>query len=145
MAKRGGMISIDFSAFEDLVEQLDLAGKDLKKVFTDVFEQVADTVQSDTADALSTGNLPAGGKYSTGATRNNLDMDPKPVWMGSIIEVGLGFDKSKRGAGGWLITGTPRMRPVSALEDIYSRKKYARDLRKQIRENLTDWLNDLME
>lgn len=145
MAKRGGLLSIDFSEFEDLAEKLDLAGKDLKKVFTDVFEQVGDTVQSDTADALITGNLPAGGRYSRGDTRNNLDMNPKPVWSGSVIEMGLGFDKTKRGAGGWLITGTPRMRPVSQLEDIYNRKRYVKDLKKQIRENLQDWLDGFME
>ena len=55
-----------------------------------------------------------------------------------MIEIGLGFDKSKPGAGGFLITGTPKMAPDYKLEDLYVRKRYKNKLVKEIGESLQD-------
>lgn len=144
MARRGGMLSLDFSAFEELAEELDKAGFELKEVFDDVLTQAAETVQDDTVDAVASSNLPAHGKYSKGKTLESINRNPKVNWSGSIGEVGLGFDKSKAGAGGWLITGTPKMRPDYALQDIYDRKKYSNELRKDMMEQFMNWLNGYM-
>lgn len=141
---RGKMLAIDFSNFEDYAEKLDKLGADLQKVIGDAMEQAAETVQDDVIDAMNKSNLPAGGKYSDGQTASSIIKDPKVVWHGSLGEIDLGFDKTKPGAGGFLITGTPKMRPNYALEDIFSRKKYLSKIMKQIREELQDAIDERM-
>ena len=69
---------------------------------------------------------------------------PKANWQGTFGTIGMGFDKSAPGAGGFLITGTPRMRPDYKLEDIFARKKYARKIRMQIIEQFQDEIDSLM-
>ena len=144
MAKRKSFISIDFSNFEDYAERLDNLGADLKAIFTDAMEQAAETVQDDTIQAMAKGNLPAGGKYSDGQTEASIIRDAKVNWQGSVGEIGLGFDKTKPGAGGFLITGTPKMQPNRALEDIYGRKSYENRLKKDIEEVLQDEIDQRM-
>ena len=106
-------------------------------------EEAAKQVQEDTADAVESANLPAGGQYSDGETRASIVRDVTPKWSGSIGEVHLGFDKSKPGAGGFLITGTPKMAPDAALAEMYSGKKYQRQINKMIEEHLQKALDEL--
>lgn len=146
MAKRKSMISIDFSNFSDYAERLDNLEADLKKVFGNAMEQAAQTVQNDTIAAMASSNLPAGGKYSgeDKDTEASIIRDAKTVWRGSLGEIGLGFDKTKPGAGGFLITGTPKMRPNQALANIYSRKTYEKKLKKQIENDLQKAIDKAM-
>lgn len=146
MAKRRSMISIDFSNFSDYAERLDNLEADLKKVFGNAMEQAAQTVQNDTIAAMASSNLPAGGKYSGEGkdTEASIIRDAKTVWRGSLGEIGLGFDKTKPGAGGFLITGTPKMRPNRALANIYSRKTYEKKLKKQIENDLQKAIDKAM-
>lgn len=144
MAARGKMLSIDFSAFDTYAEQLDKLGADLQHVIGDAMEQAAETVQDDVTEAMTAGNLPAGGRYSRGDTIAQIIRDPKVVWHGSYGEIGLGFDKTRPGAGGFLITGTPKMRPNYKLEDIFSRKKYLNKIMKQIQQELQDAIDERM-
>lgn len=144
MAKRKSMLSIDFSNFSDYAEKLDELGADLKKVFADAMEQAAETVQEDTMDALDSANLPADGIYSKGITKEQVIKNAKVEWSGYVGEIGLGFDKSKPGAGGFLITGTPKMQPDYKLEDIFGRKKYENQIKKDIEEVLQDEIDRIM-
>lgn len=144
MAKRKSMLSIDFSNFSDYAERLDELGADLKKVFADAMEQAAETVQEDTLEALESAYLPADGIYSKGTTKQQVITNAKVEWSGYVGEIGLGFDKSKPGAGGFLITGTPRMQPDYKLEDIYGRKKYENQIKKDIEEVLQDEIDRIM-
>lgn len=136
MAKRKSMIDIDFSCFGEYAEELDRLGADLKKIFTEAMEEAAEKVQEDTLVALDDAHLPRGGKYSRGNTVNAVIDDIKVNWSGSVGEIGLGFDKTKPGAGGFLITGTPRMRPDYELERIYGTKKYENQIIKEIKKKL---------
>ena len=144
MAKRKSMISIDFTNFADYAEKLDKLGANLQKIFTDAMERAAKEVSNDTIEAMAKSNLPAGGKYSQGETEASIIRNAKVVWHGPVGEVGVGFDKTKPGAGGFLITGTPKMRPNYRLEDIYGRKKYENKLRKQIEKDLQDAIDKYM-
>ena len=141
MAKRKNSLSIDFSNFEEYAERLDELGADLPKIFGDAMEQAAETVENDVLDALADANLPAQGKYSQGVTMASVIRNAQVSWQGSVGEIPIGFDKTKPGAGGWLITGTPKMRPDYALEDIFSRKGYEKKIMKQIQEELQDELD----
>ena len=142
MAVRKNSLSIDFSNFAEYAERLDELNADLKEIFQDAMEQAAETVEWDIMDALADANLPALGKYSQGATEASVIRDAKVQWQGSVGEIPIGFDKTKPGAGGWLITGTPKMRPDYKLEDIFSRRKYENKIKKQIEEHLQEEIDE---
>lgn len=142
MARRGSGVGIDFNAFAYYAEKLDELGADLTKIFTEIMEMESEEIQADTLDALADANLPAHGKYSRDQTAEALDMYPKAIVSGSIIECNIGFDKSKPGAGGFLITGTPKMRPDYALENIYVRKTYMNKRQKEISDYLAEQLHE---
>ena len=139
------MLSMDFSVFEDFAEKIDRAGGDLKSVVDDAMQQVAETVQADTLEAVSAHNLPAKGKYSNGDTARSVirESDVRVEWSGNIAEVGLGFDFSKPGAGGFLIHGTPKMAPDGALQDIFMRQKYKSQLIRDMMDIFMDALVDI--
>lgn len=133
---RNKMLYIDFSNFEEYAEKLEQLEADLKTVFSKAMEEAAEKVQQDTIAALARSNLPAGGKYSQGETKESVLQDVKTQWNGTVGEIKLGFDKTKSGAGGFLITGTPKMRPDLALERIYGSKRYVNQLKKTIEKAL---------
>lgn len=143
MARKKGFW-IDYSAFEDYADRLEQLGADLQEVFGDAMDKAGETVQQDTISAIEDGNLPAHGEYSTGDTRAAVLSDVKTVWQGSVGTINLGFDKTKSGAGGFLITGTPKMSPDYALEKIYSKKGYANKIKKQIQESLQEEIDKRM-
>lgn len=141
---RKQMISIDFKNFSDYAEKIDKLGANLKSVFSKAMEEAAEKVQQDTIAAIQPVNLPGKGRYSTGDTLNSVIRDPKTKWEGSVGEIPIGFDKTKPGAGGWLITGTPKMRPDYALEKIYGTKRYESELKKTIEKALQREIDKIM-
>lgn len=137
---RKSMISIDYSNLEQYAERLEQLGADLQAIFTTALQKAAEKVQADTVAAMADVNLPAGGAYH-GKNRDTeaaIITDTNPNWQGSVGEISLGFDKTKPGAGGFLITGTPKMRPDPALEKIYGRKTYEKQINKIIEKELQD-------
>ena len=142
MASRKNSLSIDFSNFAEYAERLDELNADLKEIFQDAMEQAAETVEWDIMDALADANLPALGKYSQGETEASVIRDAKVQWQGMLGEIPIGFDKTMPGAGGWLITGTPKMRPDYKLEDIFSRRSYEKKIMKQIEEHLQEEIDE---
>lgn len=142
-ARSKNYLAIDFSNFAEYAERLDQLGADLQKIIGDAMEQAAETVEWDTVDAVAKANLPAGGRYSRGDTEDSIIKGAKAQWSGSLGEIHLGFDKSKPGAGGFLITGTPTMAPDAQLSQLYLSKKYATTIKKQIEEQLQDELDSL--
>lgn len=140
-ARKNG-ISIDFNGFAEYAEILDEMGRNVQKVFTDAMEQAGQTVAEDTHDAVAKANLPASGKYSQDNTEAAIIDNPTVEWSGGYGEMKLGFDYTKPGAGGFLITGTPKMRPDHELEMIYAQKKYERRLREDIDEVFRDYIEN---
>lgn len=69
-------------------------------------------------------HLPAGGKYSTGITKESIDTNTAVEWEGLTASIKVGFDFEKSGLTSiFLMYGTPRMRPVSGLKNaIYGTK-----------------------
>lgn len=82
--------------------------------------------------AMSSGNLPAQGKYSTGDTKESIDTDMSVEWEGMTGSIKVGFDFSKSGLKSiFLMYGTPQHNPVAGLKaSIYGgkTKKYVREL-----------------
>ena len=143
--RRKNFINIDFSAFERYAEKLEDLGADLVPVFTEAMEKAGKKVAEDTGTAVQAANLPATGNYSRGATRESIINDPRVSWSGDLGTLPLGFDKTKPGAGGWLITGTPFMRPDYALEKIYSSKSYERQIKTEIEQSLQKAIDERMK
>lgn len=141
--RRKNYIAVDFSNFEFFAEELDKLNADLQKIFGDAMEQAGETVQDDVVDGVSSANLPAGGHYSNGETEASVIQNPRVTWSGSVGEIGLGFDKTKPGAGGFLITGTPFMHPDYKLVEIFTNKRYTKKIVDQINEDLQEALDRL--
>lgn len=138
-------LKLDTSAFDRMVSHLKDLGGDVQKAVTDALQQAAETITEDTQDAVTAPNLPRGGEYSHGDTAASI-VAPKVIWIGGVqAEVGVGFDYSKPGAGGFLITGTPRMRPDTALQRIYKRKTYMRNIQQDLCDVVEDYIVDALE
>lgn len=137
MAKRA-TLRIDTDVFSPLITKLDELGGDVKNVVSDALEQAAETVENDTVEAVKDANLPAKGKYSKKATKASIVKNAEVKWTGTYAVIHVGFDYSKRGAGGYLITGTPNMKPDRALNKMYKGKRYRQELESDIKEVIND-------
>lgn len=140
MAKRN-TLKLQLSGFEELITKLDELGGNIETVVEDALQQAGETIGDDTIEAIGKGNLPAQGIYSGGETEKSVIKNPQVEWEGRMAVIGVGFDYSKPGAGGVLITGTPRMKPDQALKKIYRSKKYMN----QIQNDMKDIVNDEIE
>ena len=137
-------LKFDTKGFSEYAAKLDALGADLRPIFDDALTQAGETIARDTHDAVKESNLPAGGKYSEGDTDKSIIDNPKVEWSGNIGSIGVGFDYSRPGAGGYLITGTPKMKPDRALNKMYKGKKYMKNITEDINEILQDELKRRM-
>lgn len=123
MAKN--QIKLDTEGWLDgLIEGLDEAGADVERIVGRMMREAAHKIAHDTKKGLAKANLPAQGKYSIGTTDRSVAYFPQVEWNGLVASIPVGFDFSVAGAGGFLITGTPRHRPDKVLHDMYKNKKY---------------------
>ena len=134
-------LRLDTSGFEKLLIKIEEMGGDVNKAVDDALTQAAGTIEEDTYAALGNGSLPAGGKYSHGDTKAAVVKGAQIEWAGQVASIPVGFDFSLPGAGGYLITGTPRMRPVAALNKMYKQKRYMRQIQEDISDVLWDYLD----
>lgn len=141
MARRN-TLKLDTSKFYDLLTKVEGAGKSVRKIVDDSLGKAAEIIASDTEAALAPANLPAGGKYSTGRTAESIIRDSTVRWDGFVAWVPVGFDFSLPGAGGYLITGTPRMKPDYALNRMYKQKKYMTKIETDISKAISDYLEE---
>lgn len=138
-------MKLQLGGFQELITKLDSLQGDVKKAVTDAMEQVGETIGEDTMDAVDNANLPAKGEYSKGNTKASIVSNPKVQWSGSQAEIGIGFDYNKKGAGGFLITGTPRMKPDYELQKIYKKKKYMNQIQSDMADVVNDYIIEKME
>ena len=143
MAKRN-TLKLDISGLEEMIVKLDALNGDVKKAVTDALMQAAETVHDDTVDALQDKYLPSHGEFSTGRTRLTV-AEPVVEWQGTTAIAPVGFDYGEKGAGGFLISGTPRMQPDARLEEIYTRKRYMKALQNDMQEVIGDYIAEKME
>lgn len=143
MAKRN-TLRLDISGFEELLVKLDSLNGDVKKAVTDALQEASETIKRDTEEALADRYLPAKGTYSSGRTKTTV-AEPDIQWSGSTAVAPVGFDYGLKGAGGFLISGTPRMQPNRKLEQIYARKKYMKKLQEQMQALVEERIRRKME
>lgn len=138
-------LKLDTTGFESMLRKLDALGGNVREAVQEALTKAGETISSDTVSALDAANLPAGGHYSDGNTRESVIRDAQVRWEGLTGYIPVGFDFSKPGAGGFLITGTPRMRPDAQLQKMYKQKKYMNQIQKDISNIILDYVIEAME
>lgn len=117
-------LRLDTSGFEGLLRRLESLGGNVDQAVENALTSAGKTIENDTREAMKRPYLPAKGQYSSGDTEKSIIKNPAVQWDGSTAWIPVGFDFSKPGAGGFLITGTPKMAPDPKLKQIYKGKKY---------------------
>lgn len=145
MAKGRTTFKLDTEPLEGLVKKIQDLGVDAREAVENALEQAAETITDDTLDAIAPANLPARGKYSRGTTAESVLRDQKVRWTGSTGWIPVGFDFLAPGAGGYLISGTPKMEPDLPLRKMYKQKKYMAEIQKDVADVLEDFLIRAME
>lgn len=140
--KKKNNIRLDTSVIEDMLAELEAMGGNVEKAVIDALGQAAETVRDDTKEAVKKGNLPAGGKYSTGQTAKSVVTDTTVRKDGSVYWVPVGFDFDEPGAGGFLISGTPWVEPVPELYKMFVQKRYMRQIQEDIWSVVEDYLEE---
>ena len=144
-------MQLDLKGFNELITKLDGLGGDIKKATQDALEKAGQKIGDDTATAVQRSNLPAGGKFSQGDTAKTVVENPKVEWSGDTASIGVGFDFSKRGAGGFLIKGyyqnfhgTPRhMAPQPQLNAMYTGKGYMKQIQNEMAKEVTKVIDNM--
>ena len=119
-------IGLQVAGFEEYMAKLDEVGgsaamiRGVESALKDSKAHVNPLVEA----AMSPSNLPAGGKYSRGGTKESLDADMTVYWEGMTAHVNVGFDFKQSGLKSIvLMYGTPKMPPVTGLKNaIYGAK-----------------------
>lgn len=137
-------LKLDIKGFENLLTKLDGLNGDVNKVVTKALEEAGQKIGEDTHRAMAANNLPAGGRYSTGRTEASIVDKPEVEWSGTKASIDVGFDFGKPGAGGFLITGTPKMKPNKELNQIYKGKKYMKEIQEQMGEIVNEAISKAM-
>lgn len=105
-------MSITFKGFEQLAEDIDAIGGDLKSAVDEALNESQKIIQSNLQTAAAEYARKGGGKgYATGKMYQSIIENPQVEWHGLIAEVGVGFKLLAKG--GWhsifIMYGTPRM------------------------------------
>lgn len=117
-------IGLQFEGWEETLAKLDeLGGTQLMKRATEsALIESKKHVNPKIEQAMV--RLPAGGRYSTGETKQSIDNSMSVDWQGLTGSIKVGFDFKESGLTSiFLMYGTPRMSPVKGLKAaIYGAK-----------------------
>ena len=110
----------DITALEKYADQLQEAGgmAAVKRAVQGGMLATKKQVNAEVTTAMQSGNLPAGGKYSTGDTMGHLNEEMTVDWEGNMARLKLGFNMEGGGITSiFLMYGTPRHAPASGLRE----------------------------
>lgn len=138
-------LKLDISGFNELAKRYEALGGDVKAITQKALERAGAKIEKDTIDAVQKKNLPQKGKYSQGNTERSIVRNSRVTWSGTQAEINVGFDYSKPGAGGFLITGTPKMQPDRELHKMYKQKAYMRSVQNEMIEEVQTAIAEKME
>ena len=118
MARRKN--GFDITALEKYADQLQEAGgmAAVKRAVQGGMLATKKQVNAEVTTAMQSGNLPAGGKYSTGDTMGHLNEEMNVDWEGNMARLKVGFNMEGGGITSiFLMYGTPRHAPASGLRE----------------------------
>ena len=139
-------IGLQFNGWEDYMAKLDeLGGTDaMKKGVEEALIESKKHVNPLIEKSMS--KLPAGGRYSTGGTKESIDNENKVEWSGMTGEIKIGFDFSKSGLKSiFLMYGTPKMKPVSGLKSAIYGTKTQKEIAEIQEKVLSEAIKKVME
>ena len=139
-------IGLQFNGWEDYIAKLDELGgsKAMKKGVEEALIESKKHVNP--LIEKSMGKLPAGGKYSTGGTKESIDNGNKVEWSGMTGEIKVGFDFSKSGLKSiFLMYGTPKMKPVTGLKSAIYGNKTQKEIAEIQEKVLSEAIKKVME
>lgn len=139
---------IDTSGMESLLMKLQrMEHATARETVDAVLQPLAEKINADTRNALAPQFLPAHGKYSKNPSKTaaSIETDTSVRWEGMTAWIPVGFDFNKPGAGGYLISGTPRMAPDRELRRMYRQKAYMNGIQKELWDALVERISAAME
>lgn len=135
-------LTLDTAGYEQALMRLLRVEKDAKNVVEEAMKTIGDFIREDTKKAVEAQNLPAKGRYSSGDTSKSIIAVSRVEWNGGVGSMPIGFDFEKPGAGGFLISGTPTMKPDQQVRKIYKSKKYMREKQELLGQMLYDFIDE---
>lgn len=139
-------IGLKANGIEDYMAKLDELGgsKAMKRATEEALKDSKKHVNPKIEQAMT--RLPAGGRYSTGDTKESIDKSMDVEWQGLTASIKVGFDFSKSGLKSiFLMRGTPRMAPVSGLYAAIYGAKTTKELANVQEEALQRVITEIME
>lgn len=139
-------IGLKFDGWEEYIAKLDKVGGSnaMKKGVNKALKASKDHVNTQIESAMN--KLPAGGKYSTGATQKSINKDTSVEWSGMTGEIKVGFDFKKSGMKSiFLMYGTPRMKPIAGLKNAIYGSKTKKEITKVQEEEVNKVIREIME
>lgn len=141
------ILRIDVSGIEETISKLDkIAKQDTKKATEEALTKAGERIEKDTIQGLDDSNLPAGGDYHSSQrwTEKSVIRNPQVEWKGESASIGVGFDFGKKGAGGYLISGTPKMKRDEALYRIYKSKSYMKEIQDDMEKTVGKYIKEAL-
>jgi hypothetical protein len=139
-------IGLQFNGWEDYMAKLDKLGgtQTMKKGVEEALIVSKKHVNPLIEQAMT--KLPAGGKYSTGDTKQSIDDEMSVEWEGMTGTIKVGFDFKKSGPKSiFLMYGTPRMKPVSGLKNAIYGSKTKKEIAQIQEQKLSEVIKSVME
>ena len=139
-------IGLQFEGWEDYIAKLDeLGGTDtMKKGVEEALIESKKHINPLIEKSMA--KLPAGGKYSTGDTKQSIDNEMSVEWVGMTGTIKVGFDFSKSGVTSiFLMYGTPKMKPVNGLKNAIYGSKTQKEVAEIQEKVLSDVIKKVME
>lgn len=139
---------IDTSGMESLLMKLvRLEHAAARETVESVLKPLAEKINADTRNAIQPQFLPAKGEYSRkpSKTAASIETDTSVRWDGMVAWIPVGFDFNKPGAGGYLISGTPKMAPDRELRRMFRKKTYMKGIQQEVWDGLMEKINEAME
>lgn len=143
-SKQRNTLRLDTTGFEKYITKLESLGGNVEQAVNEALSKSAEQISKDTHLAMQPQYLPAQGKYSTGTTEASIIDDATVRWQGLTAWIPVGFDFAKKGAGGYLITGTPKMKPNPQLNAMYKQKKYMKQIQDEMEGIILLYITDKM-
>lgn len=113
-------MKLEFDGFSEIVKRFEKLDADIKPVVEKALTETHRIVTEKADFAVQKPNLPAGGKYSSGATARSLVTQPEISWKGTTASVFVGFDISHGGLPSvFMMYGTPSWMKNQLLYDAF--------------------------
>ena len=139
-------IGLQVKGFEEYIAKLDELGgnKAMKRGVEGALRASKQYVNPLIENSMA--KLPAGGRYSSGNTKESIDIDMSVEWSGMTASIKVGFDFSKSGLTSiFLMYGTPKMKPVAGLKNAVYGSKTQKELATIQEEALMKVISRIME